>query len=67
MNPTRALTIIIPILLLGVALGLGVYFLFFRKSGGQKEGYPKLKIPAWLNKMTIAPSRSVVQVKRGHV
>ena len=33
MNLKRAATIIIPILLLGVALGLGVYFLFFRKEG----------------------------------
>ena len=46
MNLKRAATIIIPIILLGVALGLGVYFLFFRKTG--KEGYSKYTKRQWV-------------------
>lgn len=46
MNIKRAATIIIPIILLGIALGLGAYFLFFRKTA-KKEGWSKYLTRQW--------------------
>lgn len=45
MNLKRAAMIIIPIILLGVALGLGVYFMFFRNT--KKEGWSKYVLRKW--------------------